>query len=147
MAAMTIDPRVSDFVMQYNVGSLATLKRDGRPQLSNISYTYDAESGLVRMSLTDDRAKVKNLRRDPRASMLVQSRDAWTYVVVEGDLALTEAATSPDDATCDELVEIYRAIAGKDHPDWDEYRTAMVEEKRLVGRLAITHAYGLPARS
>lgn len=143
---MTIEPRVSEFVSAHNVGSLATLKRDGRPQLSNVSYTYDAESGLVRMSLTDDRAKVANLRRDPRASMLVQSSDAWTYVVVEGDMILTDVATSPDDPTCDELVDVYRAIAGKDHPDWTEYRAAMVADKRLVGRIQVTHSYGLPAR-
>lgn len=143
---MAIDQQVSDFVAQRNVGSLATLKRDGRSQLSNVSYAYDAKSGLVRMSLTDDRAKVKNLRRDGRASLLVQSSDGWTYVVVEGEVTLTEPASAPDDATADELVEVFRAIAGKEHSDWDEYRAAMVRDKRLVGRLRVTHTYGLPSR-
>ncbi len=143
---MSIGPHVSEFLNQHNVGSLATIKRDGRPQLSNVNYTYDATSSVLRMSLTDDRAKVKNLRRDSRASMLVQSADAWTYVVVEGDMTLTEPAASPDDEVCDELVEVFRSIAGKEHPDWDEYRAAMVTDKRLVGRLEVTHAYGLPAR-
>jgi hypothetical protein len=58
-------------------------------------------------------------------------------------VTLTPPASAPDDATVDELVEVYRAVAGKEHPDWDEFRAAMVEEKRLVGRLEVTHTYGL----
>jgi len=143
---MAVDPDLSAFVAQRNVGSLATLKRDGRPQLSNVSYTYDAEAGLVRMSLTDDRAKIYNLRRDPRASMLVQSADGWTYAVVEGDMQLTATAADPHDDTVEELIEVFRLVAGKEHPDWDEYRAAMVADRRLVGRLKVSHAYGLPRR-
>jgi PPOX class probable F420-dependent enzyme len=146
---MAIDETILDFVVGRNVGSLATLKRDGRPQLSNVSYTFDPTAGpfgIVRMSLTDSRAKVKNLRRDPRASMLVSSSDGWTYAVLEGDVTLTAVAADPDDSTVDELVEIYRAIAGKEHPDWAEFRQAMVDDKRLVGRLNVTHGYGLPVR-
>ncbi len=143
---MTVDPDLSAFVAERNLGSLATIKRDGRPQLSNVSYTYDAESGVVRMSLTDDRAKIYNLRRDPRASMLVQSGDGWTYAVVEGDMQLTPTASDPHDATVEELIEVFRLVAGKEHPDWDEYRAAMVTDRRLMGSLRVTHAYGLPRR-
>ena len=127
-------------------GVLATIKRDGRPQLSNISYTFDPDTGVVRMSLTGDRAKVKNLQRDSRASMLVNGQNGWVYAVVEGDMELSDITTAPDDAAADELVEVYRAVAGKEHPDWDEYRQAMIDQKRLVGRLKVTHGYGLPAR-
>ncbi len=143
---MAVEPDLSAFVAERNVGSLATIKRDGRPQLSNVSYTYDPDSGLVRMSLTDDRAKIYNLRRDPRASMLVQSAGGWTYAVVEGDMQLTATAVDPHDATVEELIEVFRLVAGKEHPDWDEYRAAMVADRRLVGRLKVTHAYGLPRR-
>ncbi|MFY9916294.1 MAG: PPOX class F420-dependent oxidoreductase [Nocardioidaceae bacterium] len=143
---MAVEPDLSAFVAERNVGSLATIKRDGRPQLSNVSYTYDPDSGLVRMSLTDDRAKIYNLRRDPRASMLVQGAGGWTYAVVEGDMQLTATAVDPHDATVDELIEVFRLVAGKEHPDWDEYRAAMVADRRLVGRLKVTHAYGLPRR-
>ncbi len=143
---MAVEPDLSAFVAERNLGSLATIKRDGRPQLSNVSYTYDAESGLVRISLTDNRAKIYNLRRDPRASMLVQSTDGWTYAVVEGDMQLTAIAADPHDATVEELIEVFRLVAGKEHPDWDEYRAAMVADRRLVGRLKVTHAYGLPRR-
>jgi len=144
--SIDIDAVVGDFVAARHLGTLATLKRDGRPQLSNVSYTYDSTTGVVRMSLTAGRAKVKNLQRDGRASMLVQSNDGWTYAVVEGDMTLTPTASAPDDATVDELVDVYRVIAGKEHPDWDEFRAAMVSEQRLVGSLQVSHGYGLPAR-
>ncbi len=143
---MAIDRGMSEFVAGRTVGSLATLKRDGRPQLSNVSYTYDVDTDVVRMSLTDNRAKVYNLRRDPRASMLVQSADGWTYAVVEGDMELSPTAADPHDATVEELIDVFRLVAGKEHPDWDEYRAAMVADLRLVGRLRVTHAYGLPRR-
>ena len=64
----TLDAASLALVRQRSVGALATLKRDGRPQLSNVSYTFDAQRDLLRASVTDDRAKVRNLRRDPRAS-------------------------------------------------------------------------------
>ena len=68
-------------------GVLVTLKRDGRPQLSNISYAVI--DGTIGISITDDRAKTKNLRRDPRASLYVSSPDFWSYVVLEGTAELT----------------------------------------------------------
>ncbi|GAA3731239.1 PPOX class F420-dependent oxidoreductase [Salinactinospora qingdaonensis] len=130
-----------DLISQHKLGALVTLKRDGRPQLSNIIYAYDPAERLVRVSLTDDRAKTRNLRRDPRASLYVSSADGWSYAVAEGDAELTPVTTSPDDATAEELIDLYRTLAGE-HPDWDEYRAAMVEERRLVLRLRLTYAYG-----
>ena len=121
-------------------GVLVTLKRDGRPQLSNIIYALSDD--VVRISVTDDRAKTRNLRRDPRASLHVTSDDFWSYVVVEGHAELSSVATEPGDATVDELVEIYRAMQG-DHPDWDEYRAAMVRDCRLVVRLPVGRLYGM----
>ena len=146
MRRMSIDPQISEFIAARKLGTLATIKRDGRPQLSNVSYTYDAGTGLVRMSLTGDRAKVKNLQRDSRASMLVQGQDGWVYAVVEGDMELSAITTDPHDEAAEELVDVFRKVAGKEHPDWDEYRAAMIEQKRLVGKLRVSHGYGLPAR-
>ena len=122
-------------------GVLATLKKDGRPQLSVVAYAYDAAERLIRISVTDDRAKTRNLRRDPRASFQV-ARGTYEYVVAEGDAELTPVATAPDDAVCDELVEVYRSVAGE-HPDWAEFRAAMVADRRLVVRIRVTHAYGI----
>src|SRR5437870_4511553 len=87
--------------------ALVTLKRDGRPQLSNIGYAYDETAGIVRISLTDDRAKTRNLRRDPRASLYVTSADWGAYVVVDGTVRLTPVTADPHDDTADELVDLY----------------------------------------
>ena len=135
------DPRLLGFVAENHWGVLATIKRDGRPQLSNIGYAYDPRARVARISVTADRAKTRNLAHDPRASLHVTSKDFWTWVVVEGTAELTPPAADPHDATVDELVEYYRAINGE-HPDWDEYRTAMVAERRLVVRVPAEHAYG-----
>jgi PPOX class probable F420-dependent enzyme len=121
--------------------ALVTLKRDGRPQISNVGYAYDDEAGLVRISLTDDRAKTRNLRRDPRASLYVTEANWRAYRVVEGTVRLTPVAAAADDATVEELVDLYRTIAGE-HPDWAEFRQAMVEEKRLVAHLTVERHYG-----
>ncbi len=129
------------FVGERTKGVLATLRRDGRPQLSNIMYAL-GDDGLVRISVTAGRAKTRNLSRDPRASLHVTSDDFWAYVVVEGDVELTPVAAAPDDATVEELVALYRSMQGE-HPDWDEYRRAMVADERLVARLRPIHAYGM----
>jgi PPOX class probable F420-dependent enzyme len=121
---------------------LITLKSDGRPQSSNVMQWTDAE-GVVHVSVTDTRAKVRNVRRDPRVSIHVTSEDFWSYVVLEGDAELSPVSTRPDDATADELVAYYRALNGE-HPDWDDYRAAMVADQRLVLRLRPERAYGMP---
>ena len=126
---------------QHRLGVLTTQKRDGRPQLSNITYVV-GEDGLIRVSITDDRAKAKNLRRDPRASLYVGRQDGWAYLVLEGTAELTPVAASPDDATVEELIELYRLVQGE-HPDWDDYRRAMVADRRLVLRLRAERAYGM----
>lgn len=123
-----------------NRGVLVTLKRDGRPQLSNIMYAVADD--VIRISVTDNRAKTNNLRRDPRASLHVTSDDFWSYVVVEGTASLSAVATEPDDEAVDELVELYRSLQGE-HPDWDEYREAMVDDRRLVIRIPVERMYGL----
>lgn len=122
-------------------GALVTLKRDGRPQLSNIDYLAEPDAALVRISTTADRAKVHNLRRDPRASLYVSNATGSTYAVAEADVTLSEVSQAPDDAAVEELIEVYRRIAGE-HPDWDDYRRAMVADRRLVIRLHVTRLYG-----
>jgi PPOX class probable F420-dependent enzyme len=126
-------------------GILVTIKRDGRPQLSNVIHHYDPKERLLRVSLTDDRAKTRNLRRDPRASYHVTSPDRWAWTVAEGTAELTPVAADRDDATVEELIDLYRALQGE-HPDWGDYRRAMVEDRRLVLKLHVEYAYGQPAR-
>lgn len=131
------------FAADHRNGVLVTLKRDGRPQLSNIVYVLG--EGVARISITANRAKYRNLLRDPRASLYICHADFWSYIVLEGDAELSPVAASPDDATVDMLVEVYRAIAGE-HPDWDEYRAAMVADQRLVVTLRPTRGYGMLSR-
>lgn len=129
------------FVRERKGGVLATQKGDGRPQLSNIIYSVD-DAGVIRISVTADRAKYKNLVRRPVASLHVSRDDFYAYVVLDCDVELSEVAADPDDATVEELVAVYRAMAGE-HPDWDEYRASMVTDRRVVVRLRPTHAYGM----
>ncbi|MER6332650.1 PPOX class F420-dependent oxidoreductase [Streptomyces sp. NPDC014983] len=126
-------------------GVLVTLRRDGRPQLSNVSHAYDPDERIIRVSVTDDRAKTRNLRRDPRASYHVTSDDRWAYTVAEGTAELSPVAEDPHDETVEELIRLYRAVLGE-HPDWDDYRAAMVRDRRLVVRLHVARVYGIPKR-
>ncbi|QMU67996.1 PPOX class F420-dependent oxidoreductase [Streptacidiphilus sp. P02-A3a] len=123
-------------------GALVALKRDGRPQISNVSHVFQPETRLLRISTTADRAKVANLRRDPRASYYVSSENQWSYAVAEGTVELTPVAADPHDAVVEELIEVYRLILGE-HPDWDEYRAAMVADRRLVIRFTVDRVYGI----
>ncbi|MFF9277180.1 PPOX class F420-dependent oxidoreductase [Streptomyces griseosporeus] len=127
-------------------GVLVTLRRDGRPQLSNVSHHYDPDERTIRISVTDDRAKTRNLRRDPRASYHVTTADRWAYTVAEGTAELSPVARDPYDETVEELVRLYRDVQGE-HPDWDDYRAAMVRDRRLVVRIRVERAYGIPKRA
>ena len=127
-------------------GVLVTLKKDGRPQLSNVSHAYYPDERVIRVSITDDRAKTRNLRRDPRASYHVTSSDRWAFAVAEGTADLTPVAADPHDDTVEELIKLYRDVLGE-HPDWDDYRAAMVRDRRLVLRLRVERAYGIPKRA
>ena len=119
---------------------LTTIRSDGRPQLSNVLHAVDAD-GVIRISTTAERAKTANLRRTPWAALHVDGSDFWSYAVLEGDVELSAIATSPEDVAVAELVELYRALNGE-HEDWDDYRAAMVRERRLVVRITPTRAYG-----
>mgnify|MGYP001458287835 CR=1 FL=1 len=130
-----------DYIRPRKNGVLVALKRDGRPQLSNITYALGADD-VVRISITAGRAKYANLERDARASLYVSQEDFWGYVVLEGAADLAPVAVAPADPTVDELVALYRSVAGE-HPDWDDYRRAMVADRRAVVRLRATRAYGM----
>jgi PPOX class probable F420-dependent enzyme len=133
-----------NYVRERRQGVIVALKSDGRPQLSNIVYSVD-DDGTVRISATAGRAKTNNLQRDPRASLHVTDEHFGTYCVIEGDVEVTPVTTDPGDATSDALVEYYRSLAGE-HPDWDEYRQATIDEGRLLLLLRPTRAYGMLSR-
>ena len=143
MAPQAFDDKLLAVISGNSLGVLATIKRDGRPQLSNVSYYFDARNVAVQVSVTEPRAKTRNLRRDPRASLLVSSDDGWSYAVAEGAAELTPPALAVDDDTVEALITLYRNIAGE-HPDWDDYRQAMVTDRRVLLTMPIAHVYGMP---
>ena len=138
----SLDDQLVGLLRDQRIGRLATIRRNGRPQLSNVIYAWDDDARTIRVSVTDGRAKTHNLRRDPRASFHVESKGGWSYAVAEGTAELTPVAADPADATVDQLVEIYRSISGE-HPDWDDFRAAMVRDRRLALRLPVERVYGL----
>ncbi len=119
---------------------LTTLRADGRPQQSVIFFT--AEGDRFTISVTDDRAKTMNLRRDPRAALFVPGDDPYTWVSLDGRVELGPVAGSPDDSTGDRLVEYYRRGSGE-HDDWATYRQTMVDDRRLVATFVATSATGI----
>jgi PPOX class probable F420-dependent enzyme len=135
------DDGLWELVGRTGRGVLATIKRDGRPQLSNVDYFADAATGTIRVSTIEGRAKVHNLRRDPRASLYVTTGNGSAYAVAEGHADLSSTAADPADATVEELIDVYRGVQGE-HPDWDDYRAAMVADRRLVVRLRVERFYG-----
>ncbi|HEU0166676.1 MAG TPA: PPOX class F420-dependent oxidoreductase [Chloroflexota bacterium] len=130
------DQQAREFVGRNHRGVLTTQKRDGRPQLSLIAYFLD-EDGTIKISVTQDRAKTKNARRDPRVSVVCLDPENWfSYVVVEGTTTLLEN-------NLEELRRYYRQVRGEDHPNWQEYDEAMMREKRLLLVIQPEKFYGM----
>jgi len=115
---------------------LATIKRDGRPQMSNISYLLD-DDGLIKISVTRDRAKTRNAVRDSRVVLAVQGDNWYQYLVVEGTAEIRDGDVLP------ELRHVYERIAGKPHPNWAEFDAAMVSDGRVVLAITIERMYPL----
>jgi PPOX class probable F420-dependent enzyme len=118
-----------DFVRPRHRALLITRRSDGSPQASPLTCGVD-DSGRIVISTYPERAKTRNAQRDPRVSVVVLSDD-WDgpWVQVDGT---AEVIDTPD--SVEPLVEYYRNIAG-DHPDWDEYRQAMVKQGKSIIRI------------
>lgn len=133
------------FVEPRHQGVLLTRKKDGGPQASLVTMGLDGEGRIV-VSTYPERSKVHNLRRDPRASMVVLSDDfGGEWVQVDGR---AEVLDLPD--ALEPLVEYFRVIAGE-HDDWDEYRAAMIRQGKCLIRLTVERwgpiaKGGFPAR-
>ncbi|MEJ3652299.1 PPOX class F420-dependent oxidoreductase [Actinomycetes bacterium KLBMP 9759] len=139
MTASEFDPHA--LLAQSSIGVLATIKSNGLPHLSPVTPFYDRDAGVVLVSMREGLAKTKNLRRDPRAALEVTSKDGWEWATAEGTVTLTGPGTDPDGPEVEALVDYYRK-AGGEHPDWDEYRSVMVSDKRVLMTLEITKVYG-----
>lgn len=139
MTESSFDPHA--LLEQSRIGVLATIKASGLPQLSPVTPFYDRAAGTIAISVTEGRAKTANLRRDPRAALEVTSADGTAWATAEGTVTLTGPGTSTDSAEVEALVDYYRAAAGE-HPDWNEYRSVMVADRRVLVTIAVTHVYG-----
>lgn len=122
-----------DFITQHHRAVLATTRRDGSPQLSLVTAGVDGETVVI--STRETAWKTKNLRRVPHASLLVFTDGFYgDWVQVEGAVEIV-----PLPAAMAGLITYYRQVAGE-HPDWDEYRTAMERERRVLLRLTVERA-------
>lgn len=126
-----------DFIANNHRGVLATIKRDGRPQLSNVAYALD-DDGRIKISVTRGRAKTRNLERDPRATLEVLGDNWYQYLVIE---ATAEVQDGPD--VLADLRRVYERVSGKPHPDWAEFDAAMIRDGRVVLALTIERVYPL----
>ncbi|WP_406401051.1 PPOX class F420-dependent oxidoreductase [Streptomyces sp. NBC_00879] len=134
-----------DFVRPRHRAILLTTRADGTPQGSPLTCGVD-DAGRLVISTYPERAKTRNARRDPRVSVIVLSDD-WNgpWVQIDGTAEVLDA---PD--SVEPLVEYYRNIAGE-HPDWDEYREAMVKQGKSIIRVTVERwgpvaRGGFPAR-
>ena len=121
-------------------GVLITLRKDGRPQSSDIAYAVIG--GKFCISATALRAKTKNLLRDNRAVLHITSPETWSYASFDGVAEITQTAEQPEDPVCKELATVFTAVQKKQHPDWDEFNHAMIKDKRLIIRFVPDSAVG-----
>ena len=134
-----------DFVRPRHNAIVITTRADGRPQASPVTCGVD-DAGRIVVSTYPDRAKTRNARRSPQASALILSDDfGGAWIQVDGDI---EVIDMPEAAEA--LVDYYRSIAGE-HPDWDDYRQAMVRQGKSLLRITPTSwgpvaTGGFPAR-
>jgi PPOX class probable F420-dependent enzyme len=126
--------RAADFLRAHHRAVLATSRSDGMPQLSPVTCAVDDE-GRVLVSTRETAVKTKNLRHRPRASLCVFTDTFFgEWVQVEGN---AEVISLP--GAMDLLVDYYRRVSGE-HPDWDDYRAAMIRDRRVIVRITLTRA-------
>ena len=132
---MTDAESAREFLRANHRAVLATTRRDGSPQLSPVTVGVDDEGHAV-VSTRETAMKVKNLRREPHASLCAFTDGffgPWVHVAGPVDIvALPEAM--------DGLIAVYRQAKGEEHPDWDEFREAMAREQRVLVRIRIDEA-------
>ncbi len=132
--------KIRDFVSQNHQGVLSTFRKNGAAQLSIISSGPYRKG--VAFTTTEDRAKLPNLKRDPRCTLLVSKPDWWGYAVIEGHAEVTSSDNTDAEELRLALRDVYRAAAGEEHPDWEEYDQAMRDDRRVVIIVVPEHIYG-----
>lgn len=139
MTTAPFQPRA--LLAESRLGVLATIKADGRPQLSPVQPYYDRRAEVILISTREGLAKTANLRRDARATLEVTSADGRSWATAEGVATLSRPGTDPAGPEVEALVDYYRRAAGE-HPDWAEYRAVMVSDRRVLITMTVDHVYG-----
>ena len=131
---------VNAFVSENHQAVLTTFRRDGAAQMSIV--TVGPYGDGVGFTTTEDRAKLHNLARNPRCSLLVSKADWWGYIVLEGHAVLLRRGQSDNAELRDALRGIYRAAPGQEHPSWEEYDQAMIDDRRAAIIVVPERIYG-----
>src|SRR5882757_5147056 len=130
---------LSELLGSQRLGVLASTKKDGHPHLATMSYVWDPESRIIRITPVDGRIKTRHVRRDPRAALHVTTPDYLAFAVAEGTAEVSPPSTVPGDATGRELLAMHPLERAEDEA---AYLKNMVEDHRVVIRLSVTHLYG-----
>ena len=135
-----LSDQVRTFLGETHRGVLTTFRRDGAAQMSIVSCGPYRDG--VAFTTTADRAKLLNLRRNPRCSLLVSQEDWRGYVVLEGAAQIISTANSAPEEYRDTLRDVYRTASGEEHPDWNEYDQAMLNQRRSAVIVVPERVYG-----
>ena len=131
---------VVEFAKTTHRGVLSTFRRDGSVQMSIISCGPFREG--IAFTVTEDRVKLKNLRRDPHCTLLVSRESWWGFVVLQGRAEIMSADNTEPEEFRMGLRDAYRACSGSEHPNWDEYDQAMRDDRRSIIVVVPDHIYG-----
>jgi PPOX class probable F420-dependent enzyme len=145
MTEVSPDDKLLGLIEGSRQGVLATIAADGRPQLSNVLYLWDATERIARISTTADRAKARNVLRDPRAALHVSGDHFWQYAVADGAVTVSAVAAEPGDEACRELLATHSAFFGA--LDEDEFYPQMIMARRIIIRLHVGRVYGIAMES
>jgi len=130
---------VSGLLARNQVVTFTTFRKDGRPQMSLV--TAGRVGDALAFTTRRRNAKAHNLMRDPRCALMLTSPDLRSYAVLDGDAEVQGADNTDADVLRLRLREVYRASASKEHPNWDEYDAAMLQQQRVAVVLKPSRIY------
>ena len=131
---------VKQFLSENHRAVLTTFRKNGAAQMSILSVGYYKDG--VAFTTTEDRAKLANLRRDSRCSLLVSKDSWWGFIVLEGKAKVMSADNTDADELRQTLRDVFVAASGEEHPNWDEYDQAMRDDRRSAIIVVPERIYG-----
>src|SRR6266446_10580052 len=139
--ASQLAPQIEQFIHDNPQGVLTSFRRNGMPQLSIVTV-YPRDGG-VGISITETRAKFRNLLRDPRCSVLVSHVDWWSgFLVFEGRAELVHSGNTDPEALRLARRHIFSATTRRRSADWDQYDRITASDKRVAMVVRPDHVYG-----